>query len=129
MTEQVTAQVILRAPNGSSILTSKGPITAGNVAKYRVEKEVIEEASKKLEKLGFKVSQPGPVSLAVSGDKALFERVFQTILEARSKEIMGTKAHGAEASYYEAKEPIKVPEDLSSLVADVVLAIPPEFFP
>jgi len=129
MTEKVTAEVILRSADGSSILDVKEAITAENIAKYQVGKEVIEEASKKLEELGFEVQQAGPVSLTISGDKAQFESRFQTTLEARSREIMPTKISGAEASYYEATEPIKIPEDLSSLIADVVLPTPPQFFP
>lgn len=129
MTEQVTAQVILRSADGSSILDKKEEITADDVARYRVGEEIIEQASRKVEELGFKVLQAGPASLTISGDRALFEGVFKTTLEAQTTEIMGTKVEGAEASYHEAIEPIKVPEDLSSLIADVVLPTPPEFFP
>lgn len=129
MTEEVTAQAILRYADGSSILDAKEGITAENIEKHKVGKEVIEEASKKLEELGFMVLQVGPVGLTISGDKALFESAFQTTLEARSTEIMGTKVSGAEAPYYEATEPIKIPEEISSLIADVVLPTPPEFFP
>jgi hypothetical protein len=129
MTEKVTIEVIVRSADGSSILDAKEAITAENIAKYRVGKEVIEAASKKLEALGFTVVQAGPVSLTISGDRALFENVFQTTLEVRSKEMMGTKITGAEASYYEATAPIKVPKGLSPWVADVVLPTPPEFFP
>ena len=129
MTEEVTAQAVLRSATGSSVLTSKEPITAENIATYQVGKEVIEDVSRKLEKLGFKVSQAGPVSLTISADKALFERVFQTTLESRSAEMMGTKASGAEASYYAAAAPIKVPAELASQVADIALPTPPQFFP
>ncbi len=129
MTAKVTAEVILRSTDGSSILDAKESITAENIEKYRIGKEVMEEATKKLEGLGFEVVQAGPVGVTISGDKALFESVFQTTLEARGAEIMGTKVSGVKASYYEATEPIKIPDELSSLVADVALPTPPEFFP
>jgi subtilase family serine protease len=129
MAEKVTTEVILRSANGSSILDAKEGITAENIEKYKVGREVIEEASKKLEELGFEVLQAGPVGLTISGDRALFESVFQTTLEARSMEIMPTKVSGAGVSYYEAIKPIKIPEDLSPLIADVALPAPPEFFP
>lgn len=129
MTEKVIAEVILRSADGSSILDAEEGITAKNIEKYRVGKEVIEEATKKLEGLGFEVVQTGPVGFTISGDKALFESMFQTTLEARSTEIMPTKIAGVQASYYEATAPIKIPEELSSLVADVALPTPPEFFP
>lgn len=129
MTDKVTAQIILRSADGSSILESKEAITAENIAKYRAGKEAIEEVSQKLDRLGFKVVQVGPTGLTISGDKSRFEEVFQTTLQARKREVLGSKIRGAEASYYEATVPVKVPPDLSSLVVDVVLPTPPEFFP
>lgn len=129
MTDQVMAQVILRAADGSSILDSQEPITAENIAKYQVGQVVIEEVSQKLEKLGFEVLQASPTGLTISGDKALFEKVFQTNLEARGAEVMSSKIEGAEIAYYEATKPFKIPADLSSLIADVTLSTPPQFFP
>lgn len=129
MAEQVTAQVILYAADGSSILDSPEPITAQNIAKYRVSPEVIAEASHKLEQLGFKVVQAGPTSLSIASDKALFERVFQTKLEVGGKKAMDTKVSGVEAYYYEATEPVKIPGELRPLVAGVLLPTPPELFP
>lgn len=129
MAEKVTAEVILLSADGSSILGAEEGITAESIEKYRVGKEVMGEATKKLNQLGFEVVQTGPVGFTISGDKALFEGVFQTTLEARGAEIMGTKVSGAETSYYEATEPIRIPEELSSLVADVALPTAPQFFP
>jgi subtilase family serine protease len=129
MTDKVTAQVILRSASGSSILESKEAITAENIAKYRAGNEAIEEVSQKLNRLGFQVVQVGPTSLTISGDKSRFEEVFQTTLQARKREVLGSKIPGAETSYYEATAPVKVPPELSSQVVDVVLPTPPEFFP
>lgn len=129
MSGKLTAEVILRAVDGSSILDAKGEITAENIAKYRVGKEVIEEASKKLEVLGFEVMQTGPTSATISGDKALFEKVFQTTFETQSAEMMETKIVGVESTYFQTTSPIKIPADLSSLIADVVLPTPPTFYP
>jgi len=129
MTENVIAEVILRSADGSSILDAGEGITAENIEKYRVGREVIDQASEALEGLGFEVVQAGPVSLTISGNKEVFERVFQTALEARGAEMMPTKVSGGTASYYEATEPIKIPEQISPLVADVVLPTPPQFHP
>lgn len=127
--EVVTAKVILRLADGSSILDAKEGITAKTIARYRVGKELVEETSKKLEGLGFKLLQTDPVSLTISGKKALFERVFQTTLETRRKKVMGTKQEGVEISFYSTKEPFNIPKDLSSRIADVVLPTPPELYP
>ncbi len=122
MTEQVIAQVILRP-------VAKEPITAEKIARYRARNEVIEEASRALEGLGIRVVQPGPVSLTISLDKALFERLFQTTLESKTTQIIGSKGSDAQASYYIATKPIRVPEELSSLVASIALPTPPQFYP
>jgi len=129
MSEKVAAQVILRRRNGTSIVDAEGAITADTIAKYQVEKEVIEQASSTLAEMGFAIEQTGPTSLAISGDRVLFEATFRTTLEAKRTEILPGKVVGVETTYFEAKEPIIVPEDLASLIADVVLPIPPQFYP
>jgi hypothetical protein len=132
MAEQVLAQVILRMPAGSSMLDRQESITSENIAKYRVSQEVIKKASQKLEERGFQVSSTGPEgfpSLTISGDKSLFEEVFQTNLERQTPATRGMQDEvGSRSSYY-AIEPLRIPSDLSSLVADVVLPTPPELFP
>lgn len=129
MSEQVVAQVILRSRAGLSVLEATEPITAENVAKYKVDEAVIQEASRKLLTYGIKVEAAGPHSLSISSDKTLFERVFHTRLEARSTGPEGAEISGGAAFFYEAKDPIEIPDDLSSLVSGVVLSTPPELFP
>jgi len=130
MAQSVIAEVILRKADGSSVLDAQEPITARNIAQYRVSEEVAEKASRKLQDGGFEVLQVGPTSLTISGDKELFEDRFQTDLEARSTHnIMAPEIEGAETTYYVAKKPPKIPQDLSSRVADIVLPTPPELFP
>ena len=128
MPEPVTAEAILRSADGSSILDTEEAITAETIAKYRVEKGVIDEVSRKLEELGFRIEQVGPTSLTLTGDQELFETVFQTTLEGKTTGIMDTQLEGVEASYFDAKEPIQIPENLASLIADVVLPSPPQLF-
>ena len=86
-------------------------------------------ASRKLRESGFEVLQVGPTSLTISADKALFEERFGTALEVASTNVMPPDIAGAQTAYYEAKEPIRVPEDLSPIVAGVVLPSPPQLFP
>jgi len=129
MSEKVIAEVILRKADGSSILDVEGSITAETIVKYRVEQEVIREASERLKELGFDVIQIGPVGFTISGNKALFEQVFQTTLEMRRRQVLSTEVAGAERAYYQAVVPIRIPANLFSLIADVVLPIPPEYFP
>jgi hypothetical protein len=129
MTQPVVAEVILRKADGTSVIDAQEAITARNIAEYRVSEEVAEEASQKLQDRGFEVLAVGPTSLTITGDQGLFEDTFGTALETKSTNVMPSDIEGAETAYYEAKEPIRIPEDLSSRVADIVLPTPPQLFP
>ena len=129
MGTEVISELILRSADGSSILEANEAITAGNIARFRVEAETIDLVSTKLKRLGFKVIQVSPTSLTISGDKGVFEKVFQTTLELQGRERMGLPIRGVEASYYKATKPIQIPEELSSWVTGVAFPTPPEFFP
>ena len=125
MTQQVTAQVILRTSDGLSILDTNESITSENAEAYRVDDATIQQVHEQLTKYGFQVGQAGPYSISITGDQALFEQVFQTQLEKRNA---STFELGARA-YYDALNPIQVPEELSSQIAGVTLSRPPELFP
>lgn len=124
MSDEVIAQVILRSADGSSVLESDEPITSENVKSRGAEERVIEEAQRALRDLGFDVVQASEVGVTISGDKERFEDVFDTTLEERSD---STDADADRERVYEAKQPVRIPEELSSLVADVVFPVPPEF--
>lgn len=89
----------------------------------------MKEASNRLNVLGFEVVQTGPVGLTISGSKDLFEKVFQTTLEVRTKPVMPPEVAAEERAYYQATKPVQVPADLCSLIAGVTLPTPPEYFP
>lgn len=125
MAQQVTAQVILRTRDGVSILDTNESITSENAEVYRVDDATKEQASKQLTRYGFQVDQAGPYSLSITGDKSLFEQVFQTQLERRS----GSTSELGVNAYYEALSPLELPPDLSSQIAGVILTRPPELFP
>jgi len=129
MAQPVVAEAILRKADGTSVIDAQEAITARNISEYRVSEEVAEEASQKLQDRGFEVLQVGPTSLTISGDQGLFEDTFGSTLETKSTNVMPSDIEGAETAYYEAKEPIRIPQDLSPLVADIVLPIPPQLFP
>jgi len=124
MHDQVIAQIILRSPEGSSVLESDEPITSENVESRRAEKQVIAEVQGALRDLGFEVVQVSEVTITISGDKELFEDVFDTTLEERSA---SADADADRERVYEAKQPARIPKKLSSFVSDVVFPVPPEF--
>ena len=120
----VIAQVVLRGPDGSSILEASQPITAATIARYRVGTDTIQRASIALENLGFKVLAPGPTGFMISGSRALFERVFDTVLQENI-----TRARPGTAPRFVALRPLIIPAELSSVIAAVVMPVPPELTP
>lgn len=106
MSKPVIAEVVVRAPDGSSILDAPGPVTEETVDRYRASDETSAEAAARLEALGIDVLGRGPTGLTISAERELFERTF------------GTATH-----------PITVPEELADLIAGVVLPERPELHP
>ena len=109
-------------------LESTAPITSKNVHRHQADQETIRHASELLSAYGFKVEPAGSFGLSLSGDKALFERIFQTRLAPRKGSDTESIPLGGTGIMYEAQSPFKIPEDLSSYIAFVTLPIPPELF-
>ena len=131
MTKQVFAEVVLRASDGSSILEAEEPITPETAKQYKIDEERMRQAREKLLAYGFQMVVAGPYSVSISGGKDAFERVFQTRLRVRQAAVAVSEpgiTAGAK-TFYEAQDPIKIPEDLVSFVAAVTLPTPPELFP
>ena len=128
MASTVTAEVILRAPDGASLLDAQGPITAQNVARYHASEETIQNTVNALTDMGFTVLQIGPSSITIGGNKALFEEIFLTTLaldEATSSDPMQPEG----AVIVRALDPLTVPEELTEDVAAIVFPEPPVLFP
>lgn len=122
------AHVILRKSDGTSIADTNRAMTAKNIDLYRVGDAVIQEASAKLEAMGFRVLSSGAVDLTIDGPKTLLETTFQTtIVQADpSDTIKGTG--DTQQHPYTNVMPFIVPDELSDLIAQVVLPIPPQMF-
>ncbi len=124
MTDELTAQVILQSPGPSD-----EPVTAANIASRRANEQTLQHARSKLEGLGVRVVQAGPISLTITADKKVFERVFSTRVEKRSYDVLSSKGVTVSARhYYQLVQPIDIPAELRFLVTDVVLPTPPEVF-
>ncbi len=129
MSIQVTAEAILRSPQGTSILDAQGPITAATIADYRATPETINQVAEQLKTLGFQIHQTSVTSIAFSGSQEQFEQTFNTTLVSRQVDVSETPGPDTSAVYYEATQPIQVPESIKTLVAGIILPTPPTFFP
>jgi hypothetical protein len=125
MTEQIIAEVVLRAEDGSSIVSSAEPVTAESVERFKINAKQVLQAREHLLAYGFKVEAAGPFSFSISCEKEAFERVFKTELRAVTKEdsLIGNM------TFYKVLSPIRIPEGLASFVSAVTLPVPPDLFP
>jgi hypothetical protein len=105
MGEKVIAEVVVRAPDGSSVLDAPGPITEETIGRYRASEDASADAATLLESMGFEVVGRGPTGLTVAAEEEVFARAFGT---------------GDEYA---------VPGELADLVAAVVRPEQPELFP
>lgn len=118
----IQAQVILRAPDGSSLLDTESPPSDEQLERFRPSQEAVEAVTRKLSELGFRVGESGAVGITVAGDKATFERVFETTLSQGENRQTGTPS-------WTAAPPVTISDDLRTWIADVVFPIAPEFMP
>jgi serine protease AprX len=125
---RVQASVILRASSGKSAREPDAPITPQNVASYMPAEDAPREAADALQRLGFDVDHVGLTHVTISGDKALFERVFGARLAAKSHPVFGGQRAAAHHVHFASDRPLSVPESLSRLVDAVELAKPAAFF-
>jgi hypothetical protein len=105
MSGDVVAEVIVRAPDGTSILDAPEAVTEETIARYRASEESMSQVAVLLEAEGIDVVARGPTGLTISADEETLARVFRS-----------------------ARAPT-VPEELADLVAGVVLPERPELFP
>ena len=119
--DQLTAQVILCLPDGSSPL-DKGPPGSEGFESLQPSAKTFNEATKKLKELGFTVEQPGATGLTIVGDKATFERAFKIKIERQS-------GQGGLKNHWSLSGPFRVPKQYKAWLADLVFSIEPEFFP
>jgi hypothetical protein len=110
-----SAQLVLKAEDGSSILTAEGTLTSERIAQFAVPEERIAFVRAELEKRGFDVPQGDATTLSVVGTRARFEEAFGLEVDAVAR---GVAAHAT-----------KIPEPLSDYVADVSVTPKPELFP
>ena len=115
----ISAEVILKSKSGRSIASAEQNITAANIEEFRPAEETIKQAIIHLDELGFAVS-PGGITLTISGEPALFEKVFKV-------KIIIEKQDGNRLTIRTNRQ-MSIPASLSHLVEKVEFVPPPIFF-
>lgn len=94
-------------------------ITAANIEDFRATEKTIKQTTNHFQELGFAVS-PGGITLTISGEQALFEKVFK--VKVRTEKLnQGRKIIRTD-------KPLLVPASLSHLVEKVEFTPSPIFF-
>lgn len=112
--ELMAAEIILRGPEGSSILDFPELPGEEELASARPTTEARREASARLMEWGFTISSEGEFGLTAVGSRRLFERTFRTRV----------KPAGESGSFFLFAKPPTVPTNLRRWVAAVELAPP-----
>lgn len=110
--EQFSAQLVLKAEDGTSILDAEGAVTAERIAKFAVAEDRIAFVRAEVQKRGFDVPQGDATTLSVVGPRALFAEVFGLEVDV---DKAGVAAHATH-----------IPAALSDHVADVFVTPKPE---
>lgn len=112
--DEITAQVVLKASNGVSILDPDPGLVV-------IDQQIIDAASEKLRALGCDVLSPGVHSLSISCNIQVFEKAFKTSLVRKESPSAAVRE-----SFFQYGQPVTIPDELKPFVADVILSVPPE---
>ncbi len=116
------AAVILRSKSGKSVKRPETPITPENVKSYLPSEAALNEAAAGLRQLGFVINMIAPTHLSISGDPALFERIFDIKLVEKEYPVFSGQPSGPKQFRFESDRPLTVPPALSKLIEAVDLA-------
>ena len=84
------------------------------------------EAAKALQRLGFRILHLGP-TISVQGSQELWERTFHVIFKDEEKTT--SEEAGIKTTYPKAQEEtVKIPVELTQLIAEIAFVEPPEYF-
>jgi hypothetical protein len=115
----ISAEVILKSKSGRSMASGEENITAANIEEFRPAEETIKQTIIRFQELGFAVS-PGGITLTISGEPALFEKVFKVKINIEKQYSGGI--------IIRTDRQISIPACLSHLVEKVEFIPPPIFF-
>lgn len=125
----VVARVVLKGEGGNSLLDCPPGADPERLSAYLPSEERVRDVHAWFERHGFDVGDAAVTGLSVEAPKERFETVFATSLESVHKDTEVAGHPGRTSEYYRSVGPLRIPQELTDLVAAVVLAEPPDFFP
>ena len=85
---KIYSEVIVRSVSGESLLNSSEAVTSENVHRFYASVARLDLAAQKLRQAGFEVLDRGKVSITIAAAPAVYERSFQTTLEAVDRLVL-----------------------------------------
>ncbi len=114
----VTAQAVLRTPEGSSVLEEP----PGEQTEERlVPKDHVDAACAELRAMGFAIAETGAATISISGDRTLFEETFGV-------ELTPEPGRATDMTYWHPSRDPEISEALRRWVSSVVFPIEPELY-
>jgi hypothetical protein len=124
----ISAQVILRSASGKAV-TGQKAITSANVRDYMPSDEALAAATQAFSAAGFEVSAAGPTGFSITASEKIFEKVFETRLQAPEGGAGGTQVSRKDGST-SLELPLRgLPRELSQYVEAVTFTPPPDYGP
>ncbi len=118
----IYAQASPRSVGGVSLFDATAPVTSGTVAEFRSTREMVEKATEKLRRAGFRVLDASGPTINIAGARSTYERVFKTTLRAEERPVIKEGRRRDTATFVETEEP-EMPgliDTSRSSLADVV---------
>ena len=85
---KIYTEAVVRSITGASLLRHSQPVTSENVTQFYAEPEQVELAIKRLKAAGFEILEVGFATISIAGQPELYERSFQTTLEAIERPVI-----------------------------------------
>lgn len=129
--ERVSFEAVLKSAQPElSMFSADAVMTPETVESYRPPPGGGNRAAESLQKMGFKIRHIGTFSISGEGPRRLWERVFKTKVEERSRLISETHPELGKMTYWThiPETPFEVPSELAGLVERAYPQQPPIFF-
>ena len=85
---KIYAEAVVRSVTGASLLRFSSLVTSENVVQFQAEPNLVTLAVKRLQAAGFEILEVGKASISIDAEPEVYERSFQTNLEAVERPVL-----------------------------------------
>lgn len=125
--DKLSAQVIVRPAGGKSDIAPEN-ITSENVHRIMPAPAELEKVKIFFQDSGFEVGSGFANSFSITGEKKLFEKIFETKISTNENQAVKSRGGDSENETSELSL-TKLPGDIKKIVEAVTFTEPPDFGP